>query len=189
MDRERDDVWQALARSGEPVATEEAYEHGYQREVRKDLRKYVAFRVSNEVYALPIDELHEISMLIATTPVPGTAEFVLGIGNVRGDVIPIVDLPTRLGLHVRERSRSTRVLIVKHEGERYGLVVDEVLEVVSLAPEELEDAPGAISGPRSEFIAALGRYRGDILIVLDLAPMLDPREFVPILLGRGRVSP
>lgn len=186
MGREQEDMWQALLRSGETVATEEDYEHGYEREVRKDLRRYVAFRVAKETYALPIDALHEISRLFQTTPVPHTADFVVGIGNVRGDVIPVIDLPTRLGLRSTERSRSARVLIAHHEGERYGFVVDEVYEVVSIAPEDLEETPGAVAGPRSEFIAALGRYRGDILIILAVGPLVDPADFVKIDLEGGQ---
>jgi purine-binding chemotaxis protein CheW len=179
MANESDDMWRALDRSGESLATEEDYEHGYQREVRQDLERYVAFRVGVELYGLSIRQIAEITKTIDATPVPRTAEFVLGIGNVRGTVIPVVDLYRRLGL-AGERivGRFARTLIVRHADELYGLVVDAVIDVVTIAPEDLEEAPGAIAGPRGEYIRALARVGGEILIVLELATVLAAEAFI-----------
>jgi purine-binding chemotaxis protein CheW len=178
MARESGDLWQALTRSGESVATEEDYEHGYKRELRGDLHQYVAFRVGGEMHGVPISEIAEISKPFDTTPVPRTAEFVLGIGNVRGTVVPIIDLPLRLQLGPSRRRRSTRILIAAHERELYGLIVDEVLGVVPIAPEDLEDAPGGIAGTRGEFIAALARQEDEIMVILDLASVLRASDFL-----------
>jgi purine-binding chemotaxis protein CheW len=178
MGPRNDDLWQALVRVGEPLATEEDYEHGYAREVRQDLQRYLAFRVSGETYGLPIAELGEITKPFDTTPVPRTADFVVGIGNVRGSVIPIVDLARRLRLPIVPRTGMARVLIVNRANEPYGLLVDQVREVVQIAPEALEAPPGAISGPKGAFISALARHAGEIVIVLDLVTLLEPRDFV-----------
>jgi purine-binding chemotaxis protein CheW len=186
MARESGDLWQALMRSGEAVATEEDYEHGYKRELRGDLNQYVAFRISGEMHALQIADIAEIAKPFDTTPVPRTATFVLGIGNVRGIVLPVIDLPRRLQLRPVQESRATRVLIVRHEGELYGLVVDEVRGVVSLAPEELEEAPGAIAGTRGEFIEALARQDGEIMVILDLATVLRTADFLGATVQKGR---
>lgn len=180
MARDSQDLWNALDRTGETVATEEDYEHGYKREVRQDLQQYVAFRVSGENYGLSIGQISEISKVFDTTPVPRTADFVIGIGNVRGSVIPIIDLAVRLRLVPEHRERSARILIVRHEDELYGMVVDEVLSVVTIAPEDLEEAPGAIAGPRGEYIRALARYEEDILIVLELSAVLEARDFITV---------
>jgi purine-binding chemotaxis protein CheW len=178
MGRESEDLWDALARSGESIATEEDYEHGYSREVRQDLRRCLAFRSGGELYGLPIAELAEISKPLPTTPVPRTTDFVIGIGNVRGVVIPVVDLAKRLRLPVKPVGPTSRVLIVRTSGESYGLLVDEVHDVLSIAPEAFEPPPGALSGTRAGFIAALARLGGEILIVLDLATLLHPDDFV-----------
>jgi len=179
MAREPQDLWQALSKGGEVLATEEDYEHGYKREVRQDLQQYVAFRIGKEHYGLPIADISEISKELPTTPVPRTADFVRGIGNVRGSVIPVVDLDRRLGLPYTESDPALRrILIVRRQDELYGLVVDEVFAVVTIAPEALEDAPGALGGPRGDYIQALARYEGEILIILDLSTVLDPRDFV-----------
>jgi purine-binding chemotaxis protein CheW len=177
MARESNDLWNVLA-GGESTATEEDYEHGYKREVRRDLEQYVAFEVAGERYALPIALINEISKVFDTTPVPRTSDFVIGIGNVRGSVIPIIDLAKRLRLRPRPPSRDARVLIVRHDDELYGLQVDRVRDVVTIAPEDLEEAPGAIAGSRGEYIKALTRLDTDILIVLELSTVLAPRDFV-----------
>jgi purine-binding chemotaxis protein CheW len=176
--RESNDLWSALARGGDAMATEEDYEHGYKREVRRDLEQYVAFRVAGESYGLSIALISEISKVFDTTPVPRTSDFVIGIGNVRGSVIPIIDLARRLRLKSHVPDRDARILIVRHEDELYGLLVDEVLYVVTIAPEDLEEAPGAIAGSRGEYIKALTRLEDDILIVLELSTVLAARDFV-----------
>jgi purine-binding chemotaxis protein CheW len=188
MARDSEDLWDVLARSGESVATEEDYEHGYSREVRQDLRRCLAFRTSGELYGLPIGELAEIAKPLVTTPVPRTTDFVIGIGNVRGNVIPVIDLARRLRLPVRPVGPSSRVLIVRSGGEAHGLLVDEVHDVLSIAPEAFEPPPGALAGTRAGFIAALARLGSEILIVLDLTSLLNPADFVrmPAAPTRGR---
>lgn len=179
---EREDMWQALLRSGETLATDEDYEHGYKRDVPQDLQQYVSFRVSGEIYGLPIHEIEEISKVFATTHVPRTAEFLLGIGNVRGRIMPVVDLARRLRLRVAERGRAARVLIVQYHDEPYGLVVDAVLDVIRIPPNKIEDKPGGITGARAEYIRGLGRTSDDekaaIVIILNLATLLDAKDFV-----------
>src|SRR5688572_6154828 len=162
---ESHDLWQELLQGGEPLATEEEYEHGYAREVRRDLEQYIAFAVGREIYGLSIGQISEIARPLATTPVPRTADFVIGIGNVRGNVIPVIDLATRLQLRRSEEGRDRRVLIVRHEGEHYGLAVDRIIGVIPIAPEDLEEAPGAIGGTRGDFIQALARHDDSIVIV------------------------
>ena len=181
MSAEKDDLWQALLRGGEAVATDEDYEHGYKREVPQDLQQYVTFRVSNEVYGLPIHEIGEISKVFATTHVPRTAEFLVGIGNVRGRIMPVVDLARRLRLRVAERGRAARVLIVRFNDEPYGLIVDAVLDVIRIPPDKIEDKPGGITGARAEYIRGLGRSGEDdrdIVIILNLTTLLDAKDFV-----------
>lgn len=199
MSVEREDLWSALLRSGEAVATDEDYEHGYKREVPQDLQQYVTFRVAGEIYGLPIHEIEEISKVFATTHVPRTADFLVGIGNVRGRIMPVVDLARRLRLRSTERGRSARVLIVQLNDEPYGLVVDAVIDVTRIPPDKIEDKPGGITGARAEYIRGLGRRKSsgpragagvvearaseaaeDIVIILNLVTLLDPRDFVRI---------
>ncbi len=184
-----DDVmWQALLATGTQVATEADYEHGYKREMRSDLLRYVTFMIGHEIYGLPIEQIIEISTLFPTTPVPRTAEFVLGIGNMRGSVMPVIDLARRLRLGVCKPTRETRVLIVRHSDEPHGIVVDRVLEVISLPPEEMENTPGGIGSTRADFILGLGRDRRRLIIILDLATVLAERDFLLPKFRRERAA-
>ena len=178
MPEPNEDIWDQFSHGAEPLATEEDYEHGYARVVRVDLQQHVVFRVGDETYGIPIAQIGEISKPMYTTAVPRTADFVLGIGNVRGVVIPIVDLATRLRLGRCKMAREARVLIVRHAGEQTGLLVDQVNGVMSIAPENLEEAPGALAGARGDFIRALARWEGRIIIILDLGTVLAPSEFL-----------
>ena len=198
MSVEREDLWTALLRSGETVATDEDYEHGYKRDVPQDLQQYVTFRVSGEIYGLPIHEIEEISKVFATTHVPRTADFLVGIGNVRGRIMPVVDLARRLRLRPTERGRAARVLIVHLHDEPYGLVVDAVIDVTPPPPNKRGETPGAPTGARAEYTPGPGRRKGaagprppglggegraveepeDIVIILNLATLLDPKDFV-----------
>ncbi|MEE9386491.1 MAG: chemotaxis protein CheW [Nannocystaceae bacterium] len=179
-------LWSALEAGGQRPATEDEYEHGYQRSVVRNLERYVAFDVRDEVYALEIRSIIEITKLFTITPVPRSADFVLGIGNVRGMVLPVIDLSVRLGLGPCKRERSARMLIVRLEDEPYGLLVERVLEVHELSVAGLEQAPQGIGSTRAECINALGRYGSKIMIILDLTTLLTQRDFISPSYASGR---
>jgi purine-binding chemotaxis protein CheW len=188
MPTEDDDLWQALlAVTGDQVATEADYEHGYKREMRSDLLRYVTFMIGGEIYGLPIEQIVEISTAFPTTPVPRTSPFVLGIGNMRGSVMPVIDLARRLNLGTVTKTRETRVLIVRHSDEPHGIVVDRVLEVISLPPEDMENTPGGIGSTRADFILGLGRHRRRLIIILDLTTVLAERDFLHTKFRKERV--
>jgi len=179
MASDDDDLWQALlAVTGDQVATEADYEHGYKREMRSDLLRYVTFVIRGEIYGLPIEQIVEISTVFPSTPVPRTSDFVVGIGNMRGSVMPVIDLGKRLNLGFVARTRETRVLIVRHQDEPHGIIVERVLEVISLPPEDMENTPGGIGSTRADFILGLGRHRRRLIIILDLNTVLAERDFL-----------
>lgn len=177
----------SLSDAGHSLATEDDYEHGYQRATREDTTRYIAFRMGPEIYALPIGNISEISKAFPLTPVPRSAAFVLGIGNVRGTVLPVIDLSVRLGLGPCRMGRAARTLIATLDDEYYGLLVEEVLEVCEVAVGELEAAPGGLGSTRADYIRALGRYDGKIMIILELTTVLAERDFVAARIrSRGR---
>lgn len=187
MASDDDELWQALlAVTGDQVATEADYEHGYKREMRSDLLRYVTFEIQGEIYGLPIEQIVEISTVFPTTPVPRTNDFVIGIGNMRGSVMPVVDLGLRLNLGRVEHSREARVLIVRHHDEPHGIIVERVLEVISLPPEDMESTPGGIGSTRADFILGLGRHRRRLIIILDLGTVLAERDFLVAKFRRDR---
>ena len=190
MAEERDvqrDLWSQLATSGTPAPTEDIFAHGYAATGPGRIERFAVFRVGVEWYALPIACIEEISKVFDTTLVPKTAPFVVGIGNVRGRIMPVVDVATRLGISSHVRGRESRMLIVRHDDEPYALVVDEVRQVVGLSPDADEPVPETMSAARRRFIQKLVRDEERLMAVLDLDTFLEPADFVVSRRGgRGR---
>jgi purine-binding chemotaxis protein CheW len=154
-------------------ATEENYHHGYARRDRGTdyQREVLAFRLGTEEYALDILRIREIIKMRPVTEVPRAPVFVVGIISVRGQVIPVVDLRTRL--HVTaipaeavRRGKEARILIVTREGDAFGLIVDAVHQVVRMRDEDVEPPPQVLGGADAEFIAGIGRPRADRMLIL-----------------------
>lgn len=150
---------------------------------RSNLRnaaRYVTFGVGDELYGLSIRVIEQILKRgdVPTTDVPRTPEFLMGIGNVKGNVIPVINLALRMGLPAESLDRRARVLVVRHEGELHGIEVSRVLGVCPIPAENLETAPRAIGRQRAEFIEALGSYEENKVILLSLAALLDPSDFL-----------
>ncbi len=156
------------------LATEETW-YAAQRRGRAQewQRETLAFLLGDEEYALDILRIREILKLRQVTEVPRAPSFVPGIVSLRGQVIPIVDLRLRLHLPAAPLGKEARILIVRREAEPFGLIVDKVNQVVRMRDEDVEAPPAFIGGTGSEFIAGIGRPRGDrMLILLDLEAVL-----------------
>lgn len=168
---------------GELAATDGG-ELGLQRVLgRSTLRnaaRYVTFLVGDELYGLSIRVIDQIIKRsdLHTTDVPRTPDFLVGIGNVKGNVIPVINLASRLSLPKERLDRSARVLVVRHEGELSGIEVSRVNGVCPIPGDTLEAAPRAIGRTKGEFIEALGTWEESKVILLSLGALLDPRDFL-----------
>lgn len=125
----------------------------------------VSFRLFNEVYALDILYVQEIIRVLPVTHVPLAAEWIAGVINLRGQIIPLLNLASRLGLEVEPRNRNTRFMIVRQRDQAIGLVVDEVLEVLRLSAQVLEPPPPHLA--HREYIQAVSKQERGMVIVLD----------------------
>lgn len=135
---------------------------------RGGVTEFLALRLGEEVYGVPLTHVREILVSPPLTAVPRASLDILGIINVRGQLVTVIDLKTRLRLPARESSRKGRVLLVPGpEGELLGLEVDEVLQVYRLAEREIEPA-GVLGGNVAEYVAGIGRRDGVLLILLSL---------------------
>ncbi len=138
--------------------------------------EHLAFRVADEVFALPLADVRELLSPPSTTFVPRAPRAVLGISSVRGMLVTVLDLGVCFGKRARPVApasvRRARVLLVRapHD-ETIGLLVDEVLNVVRLAEQEIEPAT-ALGGTVSEHVVGLGRQGDQLLILLSLAAVL-----------------
>ncbi len=136
----------------------------------------VTFRLGEEQFGVPIGAVQEIVRLPDVTPVPEAPWFVEGVINLRGRIIPVIDLGRRLRLPDRPRTRKTRILIVETDRRQVGLIVDAASEVLRLPPNAVEPPPPMISGIGVEYITGVGKLGDSLLVLLDLGKVLHPED-------------
>jgi len=131
----------------------------------------VSFDIGTEEYAVDILEVQEIIRMVEITPVPKAPYYVEGVINLRGKVIPIIDLRLRFGLSAADRTKETRIVVVDVSRIIIGLVVDSVSEVIRIPSSLVEPPPNGKQGG-AEFYKGVGRVEGRLLILLDLPRLL-----------------
>ncbi len=136
----------------------------------------VVFNVGKELYGVGIDSVQEIVRVPDVTEVPDSPIFLEGVINLRGRVVPVIDLRKRLRLNGAERTKSTRVLITGNGGNIVGLLVDSVSEVIKIQPDAIEDPPEMISAIGVEYITGVAKMEERLIILLDIKKILDVEE-------------
>ena len=144
--------------------------------VAGDGRQYVSFVLDDEEYGIEIMKVQEIIRFVQLTRVPHSSEFVEGVLNLRGRVIPVVDLRKRFGLTEHERDRSTRIVVVEVSGRTIGMIVDGVSEVIHIEASEIEPTPPLCSKVDAEFIHGMGKVDDRLMILLDIDRILTSDE-------------
>lgn len=137
-----------------------------------ELLQLVSFKIANEEFGVDILNVQEINKMTLITKVPNAPEFVEGVINLRGRVIPIIDLRTRLKLEKKEHDKDTRIIVVEISGRTVGFIVDAVKEVLRIPMNITEAPPELVTGIDSEFIRAVGKLEDRLLILIDLEKVL-----------------
>ena len=133
----------------------------------------VTFRLGNEEFGIDIKKVQEINRMIDITKVPNAPRHVEGVVNLRGKIIPIVSLRTRLGFGQGEWDKSTRIMVVEVEGNILGFIVDSVSEVLRIHDVKIEPAPSITGGSDSAYIEGVINLTDRILILLDLKVLFE----------------
>jgi len=141
-----------------------------------ELLQMVSFNLGNVEFGVDILMVQEINRMLNITRVPKSPDFVEGVINLRGRVIPIINLRMRFGLPAKEHDKQTRVVVVIIESKIIGLVVDSVSEVLRLPADTIEPPPPMVSGIESEYIKGVGKLGEKLLILLDLTKLLTHQE-------------
>ncbi len=140
----------------------------------------VTFRIGEEEFAIPILSVEEIIRIVEITRLPNVPPFVEGVINLRGRVIPVIDLRKRFGLETRERDERSRILIVTlgngREEKTVGLIVDSVSEVLRLPEENFEPISGIGTQISAEYIKGIGKVGDRLIILLDVERILSSEE-------------
>ncbi len=143
-------------------------------------KKFLTFLMANEKYGLEILKVREIIGIMDVTPVPTTPAFVRGVINLRGKVIPVVDLRLKFGMEAKEDTQRTCIIVVHlaREGQEMimGIIVDEVSEVLDIDQDQIEPPPSFGADIRTDFILGMGKVNQRVVTMLDIDRVLSERE-------------
>ncbi len=138
--------------------------------------KYLTIKLKDEFYGVPIRPIGDIIEIQEYTEVPQTADYVKGVINLRGTVIPVIDLRKKFGMEEREYDKKTCIIVVSLDEIQTGLIVDRVEEVLEFADEEIDPAPSMSSQVQVKFIAGIGKKEDEVYILLELEKILAEEE-------------
>ena len=138
--------------------------------------KYLTFGLAEEEYGLEILKVREIIGLMDITAVPRTPDYVKGVINLRGKVIPVIDLRLKFSMSEAERTEETCIIVADVGGLEMGIIVDRVSEVLDIAGDEIDETPSFGTNVDTEFILGMGKAEGKVTILLDISRVLTTTE-------------
>lgn len=141
-------------------------------EIENKIIQLVSFKLGKEEFGVDILKVQEINRMLEITELPNAPEFVEGIVNLRGRIIPVVDLKKRLHLPSKIHDNSTRIIVIELHGKTVGFIVDEVSEVLRIESNITEPPPEMVAGIEHDYITAVAKLKGRLLILLDLNKIL-----------------
>ena len=140
--------------------------------MNRDLQ-IVGFRIGRETYGVPITLVHEIVRVPEITPIPDAQECVEGVINLRGKIIPVIDLRKRFGQKEVTATVKNRILVTEVDKRRVGLIVDSASEVLKIPPTDIETPPTAIQDAQANCVTGVAKLHGRLVILLELSRLLQ----------------
>ncbi len=135
--------------------------------------RFVNFSLAGELYGQDIRYIHEVNRGRNLTDIPGSPDYILGVINLRGDVIPVMDLRKRLGLPPKEMTKDSRIIVVEYEQSKLGLMVDSVHNVLEIPISLISKPPGKTMTDRNRFINGIGRLDNNMIFFIDIGHVFD----------------
>ena len=145
-----------------------------QKNLQSGEEQFLTFRLDGQDYGMPILKVQEIKGWDKITPIPNSPAYVKGVLNLRGVIVPVIDLRLRFGLPGAERDALTVVIVANVRGRLAGIVVDAVSDVINVGAEQLCEAPAYEGQENREFIKGLAQVDGKLLVLLDIDRMVNP---------------
>lgn len=142
--------------------------------------QWVTFKLQEETYGINVMQVQEVLRYTEIAPVPGSPDYVLGIINLRGNVVTVIDTRSRFGLSPADVTDNSRVVIIEAEKQVLGIMVDSVAEVVYLKGSEIDTAPNVGTDESARFIQGVSNRDGELLILVDLNKLLSDEEWEEI---------
>ncbi len=140
-------------------------------------RQLVGFRIGNETYGVQIGSVREIVRVPQITAVPNAPELVEGVINLRGKIVPVMDLRKRFGSSELQPDKKNRILVVELDNKLLGLIVSSASEVLKIPPSEIEPPGAVFAEGESSYVTGVGKLKGRLIILLDIARLLRQPEF------------
>ena len=138
--------------------------------------QFVSFTVGKEEYGVHIEDVQEVVRMPEITHLPQTDSFIKGVINLRGNIIPVIDMRERFKMAAKEYGETTRVIVVTIDDKLVGMVVDTVSQVLEISEDEISDPPDIINGLSREYIEGIGKVNDSMIIMLKIAKVLTAEE-------------
>ena len=142
----------------------------------EDLQQFVTFNISSELYGVDVLKVHEIIGMTEITHVPNSLSFMKGVINLRGNVVPVVDLRIKFKMEKREYDQHTVIIIVEVMNRSIGMIVDAVSDVLDIAVSGIQDTPHFSANIETDYIMSIGRKEEQLVIILDVDKILTSDE-------------
>ena len=146
----------------------------------KQDNKYLTFRLAEEKYAISIIKIKEIIGMLNITQVPRLPDFIKGVINLRGRIIPVIDLRLKLGMEPKDYNERTSIIVIEllteNETLVSGLIVDTVNDVLDIAPDSIEPPPKYKSDTEEEFLKGIGKVKEEVIMILDVDKVFSTEE-------------
>ncbi len=139
-------------------------------------RQLVVFNLNQEEFGIGITQVKEIIKYREVTKLPHVSDYIEGVTNLRGEVIPIICLRKRFGIEEQEVSQDTRIVIVEVHQSRVGFIVDAVTEVMRMPESSIEAPPSTVAGLKSDYLEGVGKVDDRLVILLDVDKLLTSEE-------------
>ena len=146
------------------------------REEMEELEQYVTFVIGNENYGVEVLRVREIIGMTDITHVPNSLDFMRGVINLRGTVVPVVDMRKKFRMEERQYDSFTVILIVEIKGALIGMIVDSVSDVIDIPVESIQDTPHFSANIDTDYIKSIGKNDEELVIILDVDMILTPEE-------------
>ncbi len=144
--------------------------------IKHDQEQYVTFTIGAEVYGVEVQNVHQIVGMVKITQIPNTLVFMKGMINLRGTVIPVVDMRLRFGMEERTYDQFSVILIVEIKEQYIGMIVDSVADVLFIPVSSIQETPHFSSKINTDYIKSIGNVSDQLVIILDVTKILSAAE-------------
>ena len=144
-----------------------------EQEANDTVSQWVTFRLADEIYGIDVLQVQEVLRITEISPVPGAPDYVLGIINLRGNVVTVIDARSRFGLPAQETDDASRIIVVDAFDKVVGILVDNVSEVAYVPNAQIEIAPNVGADDSNKFVSGVSNRDDELLIMVDLAKLIN----------------